>query len=168
MTSNETCSIKLRVYDAKAGDLTKGIARISENTMKILRTLDGDVIEIVGNKRTTARVYSSDFGNEDENIIKIDAYVRRNAGTRIGEIVTVSKTNTSKAETVVIIPSGVGMFVDEALKSFLRKELVGRALMKNSIVVVRILAQHVPFTVVDTKPDGPVTFTENTEIQICQ
>ncbi|MBS7614597.1 hypothetical protein KEJ18_02530 [Candidatus Bathyarchaeota archaeon] len=166
MTSNETCGIRLRVYDAEVGDLAKGIARINENSMKILRMLDGDSIEIVGNKKTVARAYSTNFKNEDDYIIKIDAYIRRNAGTRIGEIVTVSKTKLSQAEAVVIIPSGMGVLRDEALKKFLRKELTGRPLMKNSIVAVRILAQLVPFIVVNTKPDGPVIITENTELQI--
>ncbi|MBS7657447.1 hypothetical protein KEJ33_05940 [Candidatus Bathyarchaeota archaeon] len=166
MTVNEPCWIRLTVCDAEVGDLAKGIARISENAMKILCTLDGDTIEIVGNKRTVAKAYSANLENGDGNIIKIDAYVRRNAGTKIGETVTVRKTSLSQAETVTIALSGLRMIVDEDLKNFLRKELFNRPLMKNSIVVVKMLAQLVPFIVVDTKPDGPVAIAESTELRI--
>ena len=101
MTDKE---MKLKVAEAfSQSDVGRSIARIDPACMEKLDLLDGDIIEIEGKKLTAATVASSqsDIGL---GIIRIDGYMRKNAGTSIGEEVTVRHADEKEAKKVVLAP----------------------------------------------------------------
>jgi len=158
--------VELRVEDVERADLAKGVARINQATMKLLQILDEDAVEIIGSKMTVAKVYPTDPKDNNKNIIRIDAYIRRNAGTVVGGHVIVCKTNVVEAKSIVLAPVSMQFTVDDFLVNFLKNTLFGKPLIKNNIVAVVMLAQPVQFIVVDTKPDGPVRISDNTKLQV--
>jgi len=162
----ETPRLKLKVEDAEQADLLKGIARIDQTSMKILQASKEDVIEIFGNKKTIAKVFPTNLENTHKNVIQIDAYTRRNAGTKIGGFVEVSKANVAEAKKLVITSSRMQLPIDEELKNYLKTKLLGAVLIKENVVAVKMLAHPVLFFVVKTEPDGIVRITEKTEIDV--
>ena len=46
--------VQLRVLDSRQRDVARGIARIDQRTMQKLGVSSGDVIEILGKKKTSA------------------------------------------------------------------------------------------------------------------
>ena len=158
--------IELKVEDVERTDLAKGIARIDQAAMQILQISERDIIEIIGNKKTVARVHLANPEDAGKNIVRIDAYTRRNAGTTVGGYVKICKADVVEAKKIFVAPSGIPLTVDDLLVKFLKSELSGRPLMKMNIIVVVMLAHPVLFVVTDTEPDGPVVFTENTELRV--
>ena len=96
--------MKLKVAEAfSQADVGRSIARIDPACMEKLDLLDGDMIEIEGRKLTATTVASSqsDIGL---GIIRIDGYIRKNAGTSLGEEVIVRKAQVKEAQKVVLAP----------------------------------------------------------------
>ena len=75
--------VQLKVADARQRDVGRGIARIDQKTMQKLGITAGDIIEIIGKRKTSAiawPAYSEDQGRE---IIRMDGFTRKNAGIAI-------------------------------------------------------------------------------------
>jgi transitional endoplasmic reticulum ATPase len=68
-----------------------GRARVDTQTRKALNVDVGEIIEIVGKKRTAAKVFRAAHEDEGQSVIRIDGMIRGNAGVSIGEKVVVSK-----------------------------------------------------------------------------
>jgi transitional endoplasmic reticulum ATPase len=158
--------VELRVENVEQADLAKEIARIDQATMKFLQIVEEDVVEILGNKKTVAKVHSTRPEDNNNKIIRIDAFMRRNAGTTIGKNVVVSKAEVSDAKIIVLSPKGIRLEMDDFIVKFLKDSLFKRPLMKENIIEVMMLANPVPFIVVDTQPFGSVRVSGNTEIRI--
>lgn len=90
--------LKLKVAEAfSQSDIGRSVARIDPKCMESLGLKDGDVIEIEGNKITTATVVASQ-ADASLGILRIDSYLRKNAGTSIGEEVTIRKAQIKEAK----------------------------------------------------------------------
>ncbi|CDG64394.1 MAG: transitional endoplasmic reticulum ATPase [Methanobacterium sp.] len=153
--------------------------------MEKLDLLDGDMIEIEGRKLTATAVASSqsDIGL---GIIRIDGYIRKNAGTSLGEEVIVRKAEVKEAQKVVLAP------VDQKvmIRGDVRGAFLGRVLFKGDIIVTGIRQQQstmrgslfdeffrdtmfdvspmgeLKLAVVATKPAGAVKITEMTDVEV--
>jgi transitional endoplasmic reticulum ATPase len=158
--------VELRAEDVEQSDLAKEIARIDQATMKFLQIVEEDAVEIVGNKKTVAKVHAARPEDNNKKIIRIDAFTRRNAGITIGKTVVVSKAELSEAKKIVLSPKGIRLAIDDFLVKFLKDSLFGRPLMKENIIEVMMLANPVPFIVIDTQPFGSVRVSGNTEIRV--
>jgi len=125
--------VKLKVVEAIADDVEKGIIRIDANFMKDLDVKPGDVVEIIGKRRTVAladRAYPGDIGL---NIIRMDGVMRKNAKTGIGELVTIKKADVKEAKKVTIAPNRKGVIVKASQNTF-KPGLLGRAVVKGDVV----------------------------------
>jgi len=158
--------VELRVEDVEQSDLTKEIARIDQATMKFLQIVEEDAVEILGNKKTVVKVHAARPEDNNKKIIRIDAFTRRNTGTTIGKNVVVSKAEVSDAKIIVLSLKGIRLAMDDFLVKFLKDSLFGRPLMKENIIEVMMLANPVPFIVIDTQPFGSVRVSGNTEIRV--
>jgi len=158
--------VELRVEDVEQSDLAKEVARIDQVSMRLLGVAEEDVVEIVGDKKTVAKVHVARPEEEGKGLIRIDAFTRRNAGTIVGNSVFVYKAVVSEAKTVVLSFKGIHLIIDDFLAKFLKGTLWGTPLMKENVIEVRVLANPVPFVVVYTEPDGPVKVSGGTEIRV--
>ncbi|RAP46875.1 MAG: ATPase [Methanosphaera sp. rholeuAM74] len=178
--------IKLKVAEAfSQTDIGKSVARIDPKCMEDLNLKDGDIIEIEGNKITTATVVASQ-SDVSLGILRIDSYLRKNAGTSIGEEVTIRPAQIKEAKVVKLAP------VDQeiAIQGNLNGIFLNRIINKGDIIVTGVRRPQpktpnmlfedifsqmmsnvasigeIKIAVVNTKPLGPVKITENTQIQM--
>ncbi len=185
-------SVKLRVMEALQEEAYKGIVRVDSGMMKLTGVRPGDVIEIMGKKKTVGiadRAYPSDVG---EQIIRMDGILRRNAGTGIGDNVTIKKAEVKEAKKITIAPAQQGMMI-QADPQIFKNSLLGRATIKGDIVSLGGAKRRqstfsgspfedifdsvfqgmmlgnlgsLKFVVAETNPPGPIIITENTEVKL--
>ncbi len=128
-----TSEIKLKVMEAVQDDVNKGIVKIDSTFMKQVDVNPGDIVEIVGERKTAAivdRAYPGDIGL---NIVRMDGNVRKNARTSIGELVTIRKAEVKPAAKVTIAPVNKGVMIKASSELF-KQGLLGKALVKGDIV----------------------------------
>lgn len=186
----------------KVGELTKrdefgrGIARIDSKTMKKLGIREGDIIQLLGEKKTVAvavRSYPADVGL---NIVRMDGITRRNAGIGVGESIRIKPAKIKKAKKVVLAPAKKGIKIQgnlEHLARNIKKNLFMRPVTKGDIItpfpVVKqkkkdlfeedifqelfgmgrapfMPVGETKFMVVSSNPRGPIRITKATNIEI--
>ena len=150
MTNKASASISLRVAEARARDVGRGIARIDPAVMSQLGISTGDVIEIIGKRKTVAICwpgYPEDYG---KGIIRVDGYIRRNAGVGIDDKVTIKLATVKNAEKVVLAPTEPLRLV--GAEDYIRQLLEGRAVTKGDYVPVGIMGRTIDFIVTSIHP----------------
>ncbi|WP_455645005.1 CDC48 family AAA ATPase [Methanosphaera sp.] len=178
--------LKLKVAEAfSQGDIGQSVARIDPKCMEKLGLKDHDIIEIEGDKLTTASVMASQ-SDVSLGILRIDSYLRKNAGTSIGEQVTIRKAEIKEAKKVKLAP------VDQeiAIQGNLNGAFLNRIVNKGDIIVTGVKKQQprtsmgfddfinqmmmsnmasigeIKLAVINTRPLGPVKITEDTHIEM--
>jgi transitional endoplasmic reticulum ATPase len=127
--------LKLRVVEALPDDAYKGIVRIDPTLMRQLGLERGDIISIKGDRETYSiidRAYPADLG---EGIIRMDGITRKNAKTRIEEIVEVRKANIKEAKKITVAPAQQGIVVQANPANF-KRGLLGKPVVKGDLVVL--------------------------------
>jgi transitional endoplasmic reticulum ATPase len=150
MTNKASTSVTLRVAEARARDVGRGIARIDPAVMSQLGISTGDVIEITGKRKTVAICwpgYPEDYG---KGIIRVDGYIRRNAGVGIDDKVTIKLATVKNAEKVVLAPTEPLRLV--GAEDYIRQLLEGRAVTKGDYVPVGIMGRTIDFIVTSINP----------------
>ncbi|WP_319506349.1 CDC48 family AAA ATPase [uncultured Methanolobus sp.] len=190
-TEEETIeTIKLKVAEADKRDVGRGIARIDESFRNKLGLKDGYVVEIAGNRITSALIapaYPSDAGLD---IIRMDGLIRTNAGTSIGDYVEVRKAQWKEAKHVTLSPVNKGVRI-AASGEILRSVLQNRTVSKGDFIAATSMGQpntpgtglmfedifqnlfspsfglgEIKLQVVSTTPCGIVKITDLTEIEL--
>ncbi len=158
--------VQLRVLDSKQRDVARGIARIDQKTMEKLEVSAGDVIEIVGKRRTSAIAWPAYSEDQNRGVIRIDGFVRKNAGVSINEYVIVRKADVKDAISIVLAPVDMRLNVDEDFTNFVKNRLMERTFVEGDTTLVMMLGHPVQFTVTKTRPHGIVRMTYDTKLQI--
>ncbi len=96
--------ITLKVAEAVKKDVGRGLARIDPADIERLHATIGDVVEIVGKKRTVAKVMPAFKEDRGKGIIQIDGPTRGNAHIGLDEKVTLRKIAWNPADNVVLTP----------------------------------------------------------------
>ena len=156
----------VRVAEARTPDVGRGFVRIDPVVAQREGLEPGDAVEIRGAERTTTALlwpgYPDDRGT---GLIRMDGFLRRNAGAGIGDTVRVSRVELKRAEAIVLVPrSGVTLTNAEG---FLRSQFEGRVLRKGDIVEIAIMGRRLAFEVLRTEPaNAPVLSGEQTEFAL--
>jgi transitional endoplasmic reticulum ATPase len=158
--------VQLRVLDSRQRDVARGIARIDQRTVQKLRVSSGDVVEIFGKKKTSAILWPAYSEDRDRGIIRIDGFIRKNAGVSINEYVTVRKAELKNATSIVISPVDMRLTVDEDFTNFVKNRLMERTFIEGDTTLVMMLGRPIQFTVTKTRPSGIVRMTYDTQLQI--
>jgi len=179
---------RLQVANARAEDAGRGFARLSRAMFDRLRLSEGDPIEIVGSRTTTAIAVGARPEDEGLDIIRLDGLQRANAQVGSGDFVEVRRAEVKPATRVVFAPAQQNLRLAgsaEALRrTFYRRPLTAgdvvstsghqrnpqsermppelRQLMNAPIYSL----QEIRLVVVSTAPKGLVVIDENTEIEL--
>jgi len=189
----ESGEIELRVAEALQQDVGKGMVRIDHELMSKIGASPGDIVEIIG-KRTTGAIagnsYPADVGLE---IVRMDGLTRSNAGTSIGEAITIRKAQPRMASKVVIAPAAKGMRI-MASGDIIKRNLMGRAVTRGDVLALvsprrtkETLREfpgsedifreffeattpfslgEIKFTVVSSSPAGLVRINDTTQVEV--
>jgi transitional endoplasmic reticulum ATPase len=149
-----------------------GRARIDTATRRQLAVDVGEIIEIVGQKRTAAKVFRAAHEDEAKGIIRIDGMIRGNAGVSIGEKVVIKKAGVEPASKLMVapkIPEGKKVKFGQGVEDLFKRGLLNRAVVKGDEIIIpniALMGGFLPFVVVSTAPQGIVQVTELTQLSV--
>lgn len=158
--------VQLKVLDSRQRDVARGIARIDQITMQKLGVSSGDVIAFSGKKKTSAIAWPAYSEDQDPSVMRIDGFLRKNAGVSINEYVVVRKAEVKNALSIVLSPVDMRLNVDEAFANFVKNRLMDRTFVEGDKTPVMMLGHSVQFTVAKVQPQGIVKMTQDTILQI--
>jgi transitional endoplasmic reticulum ATPase len=169
----EVKDILLKVAKAYPNDSARGIARLDPNALLTLRLSPGDIIEIEGKRLTAAKVWRADRQDWSQDYIRIDGFIRQNAGVGIGDRVKIRKARYADAQRIVLAPpSGSHMHYGDEAADMIRRQTLKRPVVEGDILPIMSSGTHpfvgrmeaVPLVVTETNPNGVVVICERTEI----
>ena len=164
-------TMSLRVSKAIPSDVGHGRARISgENDLGLK---PGDIVEIKGEKRSTAAIYWRSRPEDAKmEIVRVDGIIRKNAGVSLGDRVTVSKVVAKECTKLVLSPVMANkqkVKFGPGIEGFARRGLSKRPVVQGDRIFIpgmTLFAEALPFAVLQTTPKGIVKVTNDTDIVI--
>jgi transitional endoplasmic reticulum ATPase len=157
--------LELRVAEALAEDVGKGLARLDPEDIKAISGVLGDLIEISGAKKTVARITGTFSESYGKKLIQIDGVIRSNAKANVGEVVRIKRIPHVTATTVLVSPLDFAAVLPEEreLEQFARI-LQGIAVIAGDKINVSFLAgKERLFQVEATSPTGGVIINQRTK-----
>ena len=130
-TLERTSTVKLQVANLPPADGGRGFARIPADAMKQLGLNEGDVVEIIGKRSTTARAlrpYNEDAGLA---IIRLDGLQRSNARVGAADFVEVRKAQSKAATRIVFAPAQDNIRLQGSAQA-LKRSFAGRPVTDTS------------------------------------
>jgi transitional endoplasmic reticulum ATPase len=173
----EVKDILLKVAKAYPNDSARGIARLDPNALLTLQLSPGDIIEIEGKRLTAAKVWRADRQDWSQDYIRIDGFIRQNAGVGIGDKVKIRKAKFADAQRIVLAPpSGSHMHYGDEAADMIRRQTLKRPVVSGDILPIMSSAAHpfvgrmeaVPLVVTETHPANVVIICERTEILLLE
>ncbi|AFH42351.1 CDC48 family AAA ATPase [Fervidicoccus fontis] len=163
-TTNEKKELLLRVAEAKQKDVGRGKVRIDLEMLKEIGVEPGDVVEIEGRRKTAAIAWPNYTEDQGQDIIRMDGLVRKNAGVSIGDKVIVRKAQTKPATYVKLAPNNYNIEVENSFVNYIKRRLIDTPVVEGDTVLIPVLGQPIPFSVIQTKPIGIVIITNETNL----
>ena len=158
--------IRLKVDEARRGDVGRQIARISVDVATELGLKTGDVITIKGTRTTYAKIWRSSAPLIKPDMIKIEAIIRRNARVNLDEFVEISPVKVKIAKQVFLQPIQQ-ITITANLSPFLMKTLIDRVITLGDIIPINTgFGGSIYLQVVKTSPAGALIFQENTKLTL--
>ncbi len=166
--------LQLTVAKAYPKDAGRGMARLDPYILQALQLSPGDIVEIEGRKMTGAKVWRADRQDWGQETIRVDSYVRQNAGTGIGERVKIRRASAKEAEKIVFAPpQGAEVQFGADAEIIVKHQMIKRPIIVGD--VVPILTSPSPFggqmlslIVTETEPEGLVLIDKRTAIVLLE
>jgi transitional endoplasmic reticulum ATPase len=156
--------ISLKVAEAPQNLVGRGIAVIDPKIMEDLRWQSGDVIEIVGSRKTYAKIWPSQTVDYGRGIIRIDGFIRNNAGVGIDDKVQVKKAEAKPASNITMYPTEPLRIMGG--EKYLVQLLEGRVVSQGSVITINIMGRRVDLIITNIKPRADAVIVNiNTIIQ---
>jgi transitional endoplasmic reticulum ATPase len=164
---------KLRVAEAAQADVGFGIARLGSDTLQQLGIKVGEVVRVQGGRETAAVVQRAPPADDGRGIVRLEAVVRRNAKTSLGEVLHLERVEAPVAEAITIAPVYSGaptMDMGTGLEAYVAKALSRRPFVRGDAFVVPgvfLMGGSLLFLVTATTPKGVVVVGPNTLVTVC-
>ncbi len=171
MENNEN-ELTLKVAKAYPNDTARGIARLDPDALLKLQLSPGGIVEILGKKMTAAKVWRADRQDWGQGYIRVDGFIRQNAGVGIGGHVTVTKAKEENATSIVLAPPEGHITIMPVAENFgenIKRQLVKKSVVKGDIVPIistMMPGELMPLVAIETEPEGIVIVTEETKIEL--
>ncbi|MCZ7356589.1 MAG: CDC48 family AAA ATPase [Candidatus Methanoperedens sp.] len=183
-------SVRLKVAEADQRDVGKGIVRIDEKFRNMIGVNIFDVVELKGERSTSAMVGRSYPQDEGQDVIRMDGLIRTNAKTSISEYVEVMKAEWKEAKKVLLAPVIQNIHIyapSESLRAIFHNRTVSKGDIISTTSVRKpresygsdVMFEHVfegmfpsfglgeiKLQVASTTPPGIVKITDITEIEL--
>ncbi|GIU70686.1 MAG: ATPase AAA [Candidatus Nitrosocaldaceae archaeon] len=164
MVVNIMDEVTLRVAELPQKLVGGNKVTIDPIVMRDLRLTTGDVLEIIGSKKSYALLWTALPDDAGSNVIRMDGYTRNNVGAGIDDRVTVRKAYASNAEKVTVAPNEN---IDiSGLEEYLPELLEGRVVTKGDIIPLNIMGRKLELVVNSTTPENAVIINKYTQFNI--
>ncbi len=166
--------LQLTVAKAYPKDAGRGMARLDPYILQALQLSPGDIVEIEGRKMTGAKVWRADRQDWGQETIRVDSYVRQNAGTGIGERVKIRRASAKEAEKIVFAPpQGSEVQFGADAEIIVKHQMIKRPIIVGDVVPILTSpspfgGQMLPLIVTETEPEGLVLVDKRTEIVLLE
>ena len=155
----------LRVLDAEQRDVGRGIARIDPRIVNELGLVAGDVVQIIGKKKTSALCWPGHPEDHGKEIIRIDGNIRNNAGVSIDDKVEIKKIEAKKATKITFAPTEPLRIVGG--ENYLSQILEGRVISRGDTIPINIMGRKIELIASSIQPSAEsVIITEDTQVVI--
>jgi transitional endoplasmic reticulum ATPase len=161
-------TLVLRVIDARPEDIGRGIAKLAPEDLETLGLAIGDMISLMGKRRTVAKAMRTYVKDTNRGFIALDQVLRANAQTALAEQVTVQKIDVQTAQRVVLSPVSAmpAKVSDEELKELVRL-LEGLPVVGGDKVRPNTAGfKNWEFTVAETVPEGVVVIRTGSTLTV--
>ncbi|MEL9989966.1 MAG: CDC48 family AAA ATPase [Thermoproteus sp.] len=159
--------VELRVAESKARDANRPIVRIDPDVMEQYNIMVGDVVEIVGRRRTAAKVWNGLPEDRGKGIIRMNSILRKNADVSLNESVKIRKVEPRPAQSVKLAPVSMTIAVDPNFLQYIKQRLRDYVLVEGDVIQIHVLSQPLTFQVVQARPANAVLLiTDDTQIQL--
>jgi transitional endoplasmic reticulum ATPase len=187
MTNPDESGVQLQVANARSEDAGRGIARMDPRVLTEVGVSEGEAVEIIGHRHTTAIAVRPAPEDEGLRLVRLDGLQRANAGVGSGDHVEVRRAEVKPAVRVVMAPAQKNVRLQgpgEALRrSFHRRPLIAGDVVSTSVYqrggdprmpdeireMLNLPAyglQEIRLVVVQTQPKGVVQITSETEMDL--
>ena len=157
----------LKVSEALAKDVGRGIARLDPKDMVKLEIEVGDIIQVRGKKATAAKVMPAFMEDRSKDIIQIDGITRENAQIGIDEKAQIKKAEYQTAAVVALTPITTRGSLKERDTGYIGKLLEGLPVTAGDRIRATLFGtRYQEFSVADTSPKGVVIIHSTTTIKI--
>ena len=164
----ENRGVSLKIAEALPKDVGRNFARFDPGDFSKLGVEIGDIVALVGRRRTAARVMPAFSDDRNKGIIQIDGIARENVQGGLGDKINVYKAEPVLAQEIILVPLGTvpaGRMIKDS--SYLGKVLEGVCVTSGDRVRVNLFgASAQDFRVTVTKPDGLVLIKASTRAKI--
>ncbi|MDG6907280.1 MAG: CDC48 family AAA ATPase [Nitrososphaerota archaeon] len=158
--------VTLKVIEAYSRDVGRSVVRLDYDAMDSLEATAGDVVEIIGKRKTVAKCLPLYPSDEGRGLLRIDGLVRNNSGVAIGDTVTVKKIKAIPAERVVVVPLESIPPIDER---YLADALDGIPVVKGDNIMIPYFGGRLTFQIDGVSPlTTVVTITPRTIFAISE
>lgn len=155
--------VELKVFDPDPSHVGRNIVTLDKSTKESLGVTSGDIIEIEGSKKTAAVIWPARTEDEGRGVIRMDNFIRHNAGVGLGEKVRIRKSEVKEAKKVILAPTQDVRIIAAGYDRILKKNFIGRPMVRGDSVWISVFGSGFVYTVVDTTPRGIVKVNDFTQ-----
>ncbi len=157
--------LKLRVAEALAKDVGRGLARMDPADMAKLGVEVGDIVGIAGKRPTVGKVMPAYKDSRGQSRLQIDGVARENAGTALDQMVEVRRVAARPAARVVL--SAIGTVLSDRDLAYIGGQLDGLPVVQGDRIRAMLFGTRAAdFRVISTGPSGPVTINPTTALEV--
>lgn len=157
--------IILRIDEVSQRHVGKGIAVIDPKIVKENKWQTGQIVEILGNKKTHVKIWPGSVEDHGSGIIRVDGLTRHNIGAGIGEKVSVKIVDSAEADQIVLSP--LKKISVEGLQEYMSSLYEGHVFTTgDTIIVSTSLGGKTQLIVTATTPAKPVIVSPKTKFKL--
>ena len=158
--------IILKIIEVSQRLVGKGIAVVDPKIVEDNEWETGQILEIVGKRKSHVKLWPGTPEDYGSGIIKIDGLTRHNIGSGIGEKISVKKVDAKHAQSIVVSP--IEKLSAEGLQEYMQANYDGHVLTTgDTLIVTTQLGGKTQLIVTNTIPASkPVIVTDQTEFKL--
>ncbi len=157
--------ITLRIDETAQRHVGKGIVVIDPKVVKENKWQTGQIVELLANKKTHAKIWPGPADDYGSGIIRIDGLTRHNIGAGIGEKVSLKIVDAAQAEQIVLSP--IEKLSLDGLQEYMSSLYEGHVFTTGDTILVNThLGGKTQLIVTSTSPSKPVIVTPETQFKL--
>ncbi len=165
MKKNEGQELRLKVTEALIKDVGRALARMDPADMLIMGVDIGDIVEVVGKRRTVCKVMPAYKDVRGGARIQLDGLSRTNAGVALDDFVELKKVRAQSAQRIVLSPTASGLS-DRDLQ-YIGARLDGLPVVEGDRIRGTLFgSRSLDFLVRETSPKGAVLIAPETLLTV--
>ena len=158
-------ALSLKVTEALSKDVGRALARMDPADIQALGAAIGDIVEIVGKRRTVCKLMPAYMDMRGGAKVQIDGLSRVNAGVALDDAVAVKKVVAQAAQRIVLSPTTSG--VSDRDLAYIGTRLDGLPVVEGDHIRGNLFgSRSLDFVVRETVPKGAVLIAPDTLLTV--